>query len=171
MTIKTIIKMGNPKLFKKSKPIHHFNTPKLHAIIQDLKDTMQHYNGVGIAAPQIGYLLQIIMFGFKHNSRYPNEAPIPETILINPKLVILTDKKEGYWEGCLSVPGLRGFISRPVAIEYTGYTPEGRLIKRKAEGFHARVIQHEYDHIHGILFPQKITNFQKFGFEEEINKD
>ena len=168
MTVEDVLKMGNPKLFEKSKPVTHFNTAELYAVIKDLKDTMNHYHGAGLAAPQIGYQQRIMVFGFDFNPRYPKEKPIPLTVLINPTITPLTDEKNEYWEGCVSVPGLRGLVSRFTSIRYIGFSPEGNRIECDVTGFHARVVQHEYDHLEGILFPQRIKNFQEFGFEDEL---
>lgn len=168
MAVRNILKMGNPKLFEKSSPITDFDTPELYTVIQDLKDTMQHYKGVGLAAPQIGCQQRIVLFGFDSNPCYPDEKPVPLTVLINPTITPLTDATNEAWEGCLSIPGLRALISRVSSIRYAGFSPTGDPIEREVHGFHARVVQHEYDHIEGVLFPQKITNFQKFGFEDEL---
>jgi len=170
MTINKVVKMGTPSLFQKSQPVSKFNTPALHKLIQDLTETMHHYGGVGIAAPQIGCNLRIIIFGFEQSLRYPDQEPIPETVLINPRMTKLTTDTEGGWEGCLSVPGLRAWISRSTSIRYSGHTPEGHKIEQIAHGFHARIIQHEIDHINGVLFPQRIKDYSQFGFEDALKE-
>jgi peptide deformylase len=168
MTIQPVIKMGTERLSQPSLPVTEFATPELYQIIQDMKDTMQEKNGVGIAAPQIGCYQRIIMYGFDKSERYPNEKPVPFTVLINPSIEILTDETFDAWEGCLSVPGLRGLVPRFTKIKYEGFDPEGNPISRLAENFHARMVQHECDHLDGILFPQRIKDLRYFGFEEEI---
>jgi peptide deformylase len=168
MTVRTVLKMGQETLFEHSDEIKKFSTPELHALIQDMVDTMNHYKGVGISAPQIGHNQRIIIFGFESNERYPKEKPVPFTILINPVIYTLSDEKSEGFEGCLSVPGLRGVVSRFKKIRYTGFDPEGNVIDRIAEDFHARVVQHECDHIDGILFPMQITDMKKFGFESVL---
>ena len=168
MTIKSVIKMGNEKLATPSLPVTNFFTGKLKELINDMRDTMKEKGGVGIAAPQIGCNLRVVMFGFEYNERYPNEKPVPFTTLINPTIEILSDEIVDGWEGCLSVPGLRGLVPRYKKIQYNGYDLEGNPISRIAEGFHARVVQHEYDHIDGILFPRRIKDMKLFGFEDTL---
>lgn len=168
MTTQSIMKLGNQQLAKKSLPVTNFSTVALYNLIQDMQDTMKEKGGAGIAAPQIGYNKRIIMFGFEKNERYPNEKPIPFTVLINPTIEILSNDTVDGWEGCLSVPGLRGLVPRYKNIKYKGYDADGRLISHTVEGFHARVVQHEYDHIDGILFPQRIKDMRFFGFEDEL---
>lgn len=170
MTAKSVLKMGNKKLASPSLPIESedFATSKIFDIIQNMRDTMIEKGGVGIAAPQIGYNYRIILFGFEHSERYQNEKPVPLTILINPTYEALSDEMVDGWEGCLSVPELRGLVPRYRKIKYSGFDPKGNLISRTAENFHARVVQHEYDHLEGILFPQRIKDLRFFGFEEEI---
>lgn len=168
MTMKSVVKMGNHKLISPSIPISNFFDIKLKELIEDMQDTMKKKSGVGIAAPQIGYNLRVIMFGFEHNERYPNEKPIPFTVLINPTIEPLSDEKIDGWEGCLSIPGLRGIVPRYKKIKYSGYDHEGNPISGTAEDFHARVIQHECDHIDGILFPHRIKDMKCFGFEDEL---
>ena len=171
MTIKSVVKMGNKQLATPSEAIIDVSgsLPDILTLVQDMKDTMLERGGVGIAAPQIGCNKRVIMFGFEKNYRYPNATPIPYTVLINPTIKILSDEMVDGWEGCLSVPGLRGLVSRYNRIEYSGYDPEGNIITRLADGFHARVVQHEYDHLEGILFPQRIKDLRFFGFEEELD--
>ncbi|HEX8602670.1 MAG TPA: peptide deformylase, partial [Pseudoduganella sp.] len=148
-----------------------FNTPALHALIADMFDTMHAANGAGLAAPQIGVNLQVVIFGFKSNARYPDAPQVPETVLINPVLTPLSEEKEEGFEGCLSVPGLRGSVPRYVRLHYEGFDQHGQPIVRDAEGFHARVVQHEVDHLHGILYPSRIEDFGKFGFTSVMFPD
>ena len=170
MAIKDVVKMGNARLAEPSLPVRDFADPQLQSIISDMLDTMKEEDGVGIAAPQIGYQLRIIIFGFEANPRYPDEKSIPFTVLINPEIEVLTDEMVDGWEGCLSVPGLRGLVPRYTRINYSGYDINGQRIERFAEGFHARVLQHEYDHLDGILYPMRIKDLRYFGFEEELYK-
>ena len=163
--IKPILKMGEASLQEPSKKVARFDTPELHALLNDLRDTMTAANGAGIAAPQIGVNLQIVMFGADEvNARYPDAPVIPKTVLINPVITELTQETEEGWEGCLSVPGMRGVVPRVTRIRYTGFDELGRAIEREAEGFHARVVQHECDHLWGVLYPMRIKDMGKFGF-------
>lgn len=166
----TIIKMGNKKLLTLSTPIE--NPTKINSetklLIGDLIDTMKAENGVGIAAPQIGINKRIIIFGFTENKRYPNKPPIPLTVLINPEVRILSNELVYGWEGCLSVPGLRGLVPRYSQIEYSGFDEKGQFVKRIVDEFHARVVQHEYDHLNGILYPQRMEDMTYFGYEDEL---
>jgi peptide deformylase len=168
MPIKPVIRMGTERLSQPSLPVEHFGTEELYSLIQDMKDTLEEKKGVGIAAPQIGDYRRVILFGFDKSERYPTEKPVPFTILINPVIEILTDETTDAWEGCLSVPGLRGLVPRFTKIKYAGVDPEGNAISVIAENFHARMVQHECDHLDGILFPQRIKDLQYFGFEDEI---
>lgn len=168
MAVQPVVKMGNQQLASPSVAVTDFTEMSLEQIIADMHDTMQAKGGVGIAAPQIGYNVRIIMFGFESNPRYPDEKRIPFTILINPEIEMLSDEMVDGWEGCLSVPGLRGLVPRYKKIRYQGYDLKQRLITRQAEGFHARVLQHECDHLNGILFPQRIKDLRFFGFEDEL---
>lgn len=168
MAIQSVVKMGNQQLATPALPVKDFQDSRLAQIIIDMQDTMQAKHGVGIAAPQIGYHLRIILFGFDSTPRYPNEKPVPMTVLINPSIKFLSDDMVDGWEGCLSVPGLRGLVPRHQHIRYQGYDLNGQLIDRIAEGFHARVVQHEYDHLEGILYPLRIKDMQYFGFEDEL---
>lgn len=168
MSIKSVLKYGNKKLAAVSKTVTEFSTPYLRALIQDMQETMKTKGGIGIAAPQIGVNLRIVMFGFEKSERYPNEAPIPFTTLVNPVIEVLSDAMSDGWEGCLSVPGLRGLVPRYLNIQYHGFDIEGKVISRIANNFHARVVQHECDHLDGILFPQRIQDMRYFGFEDEI---
>ena len=168
MTIKSVIKMGNKKLASPSLPVTNFSDGELKELISDMVDTMKEKGGIGIAAPQIGCNLRVIIFGFEKSERYPNEKPVPFTVLINPVIEILSEEMMDGWEGCLSVPGLRGLVPRHIKIKYSGYNIEGKLISHEASNFHARVVQHEYDHIDGILFPRRIKDMKFFGFEDEL---
>ena len=164
MTVREILKMGDPRLLRVAQPVRTFDTPELHALIADLFDTMHAAQGAGLAAPQIGIDLQLVIFGFKKTDRYPDAPPVPETVLINPVITPLSDAEEDGWEGCLSVPGLRGIVPRYSRIRYSGVDPFGAPIDREADGFHARVVQHECDHLIGKLYPMRVRDFSKFGF-------
>jgi peptide deformylase len=168
MAIKPVVRMGTERLSQPSLPVTEFGTPALYQLIEDMRDTMAERKGVGIAAPQIGCYLRVMVFGFETSERYPDEAPVPFTILINPTIEILTHDMADGWEGCLSVPGLRGLVPRYTKINYTGFDPEGNPISRVAENFHARVVQHECDHLDGILYPERVKDMKYFGFETEI---
>jgi peptide deformylase len=168
MTVRQILKMGDPRLLRVAEPVREFDTPELHALIADMFDTMHAANGAGLAAPQIGVNLQLVIYGFKQNPRYPDAPSVPETVLINPVLTPLSEEKQEEFEGCLSVPGLRGSVPRFVKLHYEGYDQYGQKIVRDAEGFHARVVQHEVDHLLGILYPMRITDFSRFGFTEVL---
>ena len=170
MTIKPILKRGEPLLLQQAiqVPPETITSPEIQGIVQDLLDTMKDANGAGLAAPQIGISLQIVVFGFEKNERYPNELPIPETILINPVITPLNSLQESGWEGCLSVPGLRGFVPRYENIRYQGLDAHGQIIDRTVSGFHARVVQHECDHLLGTLYPMRIEDMTKFGFTEVL---
>jgi peptide deformylase len=163
--------MGDPRLLQQARPLELFATPELHALIVDMEDTMQHLEGAGLAAPQIGVGLRVVIFGFADNPRYPEAGSVPYTVLINPVLTPLSDEIEEGWEGCLSVPGLRGLVPRWRDLRYTGFDPFGQPIERSVEGFHARVVQHECDHLDGILYPARIRDFSRFGFTEELFPD
>lgn len=164
MTVREILKMGDARLLRVARPVQQFDTPELHALVDDMFDTMRAANGAGLAAPQIGVDLAIVIFGFGRSSRYPKAAPVPETVLINPQVTPLADDQEEDWEGCLSVPGLRGVVPRFLRIRYTGFDVRGRRIDREAEGFHARVVQHECDHLIGKLYPMRMRDFTHFGY-------
>jgi peptide deformylase len=169
MTIREILKMGDPRLLRVAQPVGAFGTPELHALVDDMFDTMHAVNGAGLAAPQIGVDLQLVIFGFKaQNQRYPDAPPVPETVLLNPTITPLGEAEEEDWEGCLSVPGLRGVVPRWARIRYTGFDAEGRPIDRQAEGFHARVVQHECDHLIGKLYPMRVRDFSCFGYTEVL---
>ena len=172
MSIKPVLKMGNRLLTTPSLPLDNPCNPDLtflEPLLRDMRDTMLQEEGVGIAAPQIGCNRRVIIFGFEQNERYPDALAIPYTVLINPTITVLSDELVDGWEGCLSVPGLRGLVSRYNKIEYSGYDCSGQLITRAVEGFHARVVQHDCDHLDGILYPQRIKDLRFFGFEEELN--
>ena len=165
MPIQPILKMGDARLLRVSEPVLAFDTPELHALLQDLRDTMKAANGAGIAAPQIGVNLQVVIFGSGQvNPRYPQYEPIPPTVLINPVITVLDATEDEGWEGCLSVPGMRGVVPRPRQVRYQGFDEMGQPIDRLAEGFHARVVQHECDHLWGKLYPMRIRDFSRFGF-------
>ncbi|CAN4271647.1 Def N-formylmethionyl-tRNA deformylase [Methylophilaceae bacterium] len=168
MAIKTVLRMGDPNLLQQAEPVAQFNTPELHALIQDMQDTMAHMNGAGIAAPQIGVSLQVVIFGVGSNPRYPDAEQVPYTVLINPVLTPVQDEIEDGWEGCLSVPGMRGIVPRHTRLHYTGFDPFGNSIDRLVSGFHARVVQHECDHLNGILYPMRIKNLKDFGFTDVL---
>ena len=169
MSVKEILKMGDPRLLRLALPVQQFDTPELHALLKDMQATMRHAQGVGLAAPQIGVNLQVVMFGTgEPNPRYPNEAPVQRTILINPVITPLSQHTEEGWEGCLSVPGLRGQVPRWSSIKYSGFDEKGEPIEREASGFHARMVQHECDHLWGILYPMRIKDFTKFGYTEVL---
>jgi len=163
-----ILKMGDPRLLRIAKPVEQFDTPDLHTLIADMFETMQAAGGVGLAAPQVGVDLQLAIFGFEKSDRYPDAPSVPRTILLNPHITPLTEEKEEGWEGCLSVPGMRGVVERWARIRYTGFDPAGQPIDRIADGFHARVVQHECDHLIGKLYPMRITDFTKFGYTEVL---
>jgi peptide deformylase len=164
MTVREILKMGDPRLLRVAKPVTEFGTSELMSLIGDMFDTMHAANGAGLAAPQIGVDLALVIFGFKKNERYPDAPPVPETVLLNPRITPLSDEEEEGWEGCLSVPGMRGVVPRFARIRYTGQDPDGRTFEREADGFHARVVQHECDHLIGKLYPMRVRDFSRFGF-------
>lgn len=168
MAVREILKMGDPRLLRVAQPVPAFDTPELHALIADLFDTMAAAGGVGIAAPQIGVDLALVIFGFDQSERYPDAPPVPRTVLLNPVITPLSADEEEGWEGCLSVPGLRGVVPRFKSIRYTGFDPLGQPIEREAEGFHARVVQHECDHLIGKLYPMRVRDFSRFGYTEVL---
>ncbi|WP_175625701.1 MULTISPECIES: peptide deformylase [Oxalobacteraceae] len=171
MTVREILKMGDPRLLRVAEPVKEFGTPELEALIADMFDTMHAANGAGLAAPQIGVNLRLVIYGFKQNTRYPDAPPVPETVLINPKLRPLSAEMVDGWEGCLSVPGLRGVVPRFSALHYDGFDQYGNVISRDADGFHARVVQHECDHLDGILYPMRITDLSQFGYVDILFPD
>jgi peptide deformylase len=166
--IRPVLRMGDPRLIERSAPVTEFDTPELHALIQDMDDTMRAKNGAGIAAPQIGVQLQVVIFGVGLNLRYPDAEQVPYTVLINPVIEPVGDEMEEGWEGCLSVPGMRGIVPRFTRLRYTGFDQFGKSIDRTVSGFHARVVQHETDHLQGILYPMRIRDLRNFGFNEEL---
>jgi len=164
MAVREILKMGDPRLLRVAKPVQQFDTPALHELVTDLFETMVAANGAGLAAPQIGVDLAVVIFGFEHNERYPNAPAVPRTVLVNPHIEPLGPDEEEDWEGCLSVPGMRGVVPRWSRIRYRGVDAFGQPIEREAEGFHARVVQHECDHLVGMLYPMRIRDFTRFGY-------
>ncbi len=169
MAVREILKMGDPRLLQVAQPVTAFDTPALHALVQDLQDTMLVANGAGLAAPQVGVDLQVVIFGSgRPNPRYPEADPVPYTILCNPVLTPLSPQEDIDWEGCLSVPGLRGKVPRFVHLRYQGFDLKGQAIDRTVSGFHARVVQHECDHLVGKLYPMRMRDFQDFGFTEVL---
>lgn len=171
MAVRTLLRMGDARLLQPAAPVGEFGTPALAALIEDLFDTMAAHGGVGLAAPQIGVGLQVVIFGFERSERYPDAAPVPRTILLNPVIVPLTEEREEGWEGCLSVPGLRGVVPRWTRLRYRGFDVKGGQIEREATGFHARVVQHECDHLDGILYPMRIRDFARFGYTDVLFPD
>ncbi len=171
MSIREILKMGDRRLLRVAEPVREFGTAAMDALIADMFDTMHDADGAGLAAPQIGVNLQLVIFGFKQNTRYPDAPQVPETVLINPVLTPLSDEKESAFEGCLSVPGLRGSVPRFTRLRYQGVDQFGNAIDREVEGFHARVVQHEVDHLLGILYPMRIEDFGSFGFTSVMFPD
>jgi len=169
--IREILRMGDSRLLGKARPVEAFGTPELRQLVGDMQDTMRAANGAGLAAPQIGVPLRLVIFGFESNPRYPQAEPVPFTVLLNPVLTPLTDEMEEGWEGCLSVPGLRGVVPRFPRLAYRGFDPEGTPIVREATGFHARVVQHECDHLDGILYPMRVRDFAQFGYTDVLFPD
>ena len=166
--IREVLRMGDPRLLRVARPVERLDTPELHALVADLFDTMAARDGAGLAAPQIGVDLRVVIFGFDRNPRYPDAEPVPETVLVNPVIEPLGDEEQHGWEGCLSVPGLRGWVPRHARIRYRGTDAHGRPVEREAQGFHARVVQHECDHLDGILYPRRIRDLSRFGFVEAL---
>jgi peptide deformylase len=171
MTIREILKMGDPRLLRIAKPVEQFDTPEMRELIADMFETMKHANGAGLAAPQIGVDLQLVIYGYDSNVRYPEAPPVPKTVLINPVITPLDDVEVDGWEGCLSVPGLRGVVPRWERIRYTGFDELGNPIDREADGFHARVVQHECDHLIGRLYPTRMRDLTQFGFTSVLFPD
>ncbi len=169
MTVRDILKMGDARLLRIAEPVRAFDTPELHALMSDMRETMAAVHGAGLAAPQIGVNLQVVIFGSTAvNPRYPDRPMVPPTVLINPVIQPLGQEEEEDWEGCLSVPGLRGVVPRFARIRYTGYDEKGQVIDRTVDGFHARVVQHECDHLIGKLYPMRVRDFSRFGFTEVL---
>jgi peptide deformylase len=168
MAIREVLKMGDPRLLQVSEPVGQFGTPELENLLTDMRDTMHHLNGAGLAAPQIGVGARVVIFGFDENPRYPEEEAVPFTVLINPELTPIGDAMDEGWEGCLSVPGMRGLVPRYRELRYTGFDAQGNPIDRTVKDFHARVVQHEVDHLDGILYPRRIRDLTQFGFNEAL---
>lgn len=168
MAVRQVLYMGDPRLLAIAEPVAAFDTPELHALVRDLMDTMQAEDGAGLAAPQIGIGLRVVVFGFDSNTRYPDADAVPETVLVNPVIEPLSDEKDDDWEGCLSVPGLRGVVPRYSHIRYSGFDQQANIIEREAHDFHARVVQHECDHLDGVLYPQRMADMRLFGFNETL---
>ena len=166
--IRPVLRMGDPRLWQKSAAVTQFRSQELKDLLQDMRDTMAHLNGAGLAAPQIAVPLRVVIFGVKENPRYPGIEPVPDTVLINPELTPLSNEIEEGWEGCLSVPGMRGWVPRYRQLKYDGYDEHGQRFERTVEGFHARVVQHEVDHLDGVLYPMRIQDLTRFGFIEEM---
>ena len=164
--IRPVLRMGDPRLWQKSRPVEDFGD--LKGLLLDMRDTMAHLNGAGLAAPQIGVPLRVVIFGVSANPRYPDIEPVPDTVLINPVLTPLSGEMEEGWEGCLSVPGMRGWVPRYRRLMYSGWDEHGSKFERTVDGFHARVVQHEVDHLDGVLYPMRIRDLTKFGFNEEL---
>ena len=166
--IREVLRMGDPRLLQRSEEIETFGTPQLQELLRDMRDTMAHLNGAGLAAPQIGVGLRVVIFGVHANPRYPNAEEVPDTVLINPVLTPLDTEMEEGWEGCLSVPGMRGLVPRYKRLRYGGFDESGRAFEREVSDFHARVVQHEVDHLDGVLYPMRIRDLAKFGFNEAL---
>jgi len=169
MAIQQVLRLGDPRLLQPASEVTEFNQPELDTLIEDMFDTMNAEDGAGLAAPQIGVGLRVVIFGFDSNPRYPQSGTVPRTVLINPEITPLSDAMEDGWEGCLSVPGMRGVVSRFSHIRYTGFDAAGNAVDVVAQGFHARVVQHECDHLDGIIYTQKLKDPLKFGFTEELS--
>lgn len=171
MAIREVLRMGDVRLLQCATDIHHFDTPELHALVKDLRDTMAAFDGAGLAAPQIGISQRVVIFGVAANPRYPDAEIVPETVLINPVITPLSEEIEEAWEGCLSLPGLRGLVPRYTHIRYQGFDAHGNAIDRSVSDFHARVVQHECDHLDGILYPQRMHDMRQFGFDDLLFAD
>jgi peptide deformylase len=168
MAVRPILRIGDPRLREVSATVDEFDTPELHALIRDMFDTMAAADGAGLAAAQIGVPLRIMIFGVEATPRYPDAEAVPVTVLINPEYEVTDGREQGFWEGCLSVPGMRGYVERPAGIRYRGFDQYGRPIERDATGFHAIVFQHEYDHLDGVLYPDRLVDTRRFGFVDEL---
>ena len=168
MTVRRVLKMGDPMLFRMAEPVPEFDSPALHALVTDMFDTMAALSGAGLAAPQIGVSRRVVIFGVEANPRYPEAEPVPTTVLINPVIEFLTKDADDGWEGCLSVPGMRGLVNRCTHLRYTGFDQYGKPFTREARGFHARVVQHECDHLDGILYPMRLKDMRLFGYEDAL---
>ncbi len=168
MAVRPILRIGDPRLREKAAPVTAFGTPELKALVRDLFDTMAAADGAGLAAPQIGVPLRVMIFGVESTPRYPDAGAVPTTVLVNPEFEVLEQRRQGFWEGCLSVPGMRGWVERPARIRYRGFDIDGERAEREAEDFHAIVFQHEYDHLDGILYPDRLADPRRFGFVDEL---
>jgi peptide deformylase len=168
MAIKPVLRMGDPRLFLVSRPVERFDAPELRTLLVDMEDTMEALSGAGLAAPQIGIPLRVVIFGIEANARYPDAEPVPHTVLINPVLTPIDSEFEDGWEGCLSVPGMRGLVPRYKRLRYQGFDASGNAIDRTVDDFHARVVQHECDHLDGILYPMRVEDLRNFGFTAEL---
>ena len=168
MPVRPVLRMGDARLLQRAGPVRDFGSGGLHTLLEDMRDTMQALNGAGLAAPQIGVGLRVVIFGVQKNPRYPDAEEVPETVLVNPSITLLDEATEDVWEGCLSLPGLRGLVPRFRNIRYRGHDEKGAPIDRTVSGFHARVVQHECDHLDGILYPMRIRDITQFGFTEEL---
>ncbi|HLE65703.1 MAG: peptide deformylase [Betaproteobacteria bacterium RIFCSPLOWO2_02_67_12] len=166
--IRDVLRMGDPRLLERARPVASFDSADLHNLLLDMRDTMKHLNGAGLAAPQIGVGLRVVIFGVQSNPRYPHVEEVPDTVLINPEIEPAGEQIDEDWEGCLSVPGLRGWVPRHARIRYAGFDERGTRFERDVQGFHARVVQHECDHLDGILYPMRVRDFTRFGFIEEL---
>ncbi len=171
MSVRDVLRMGDPRLLQRAEPVSDFGSAALQALLQDMHDTMRAFSGAGLAAPQIGVSLRVVIFGVDKNERYPDAEVVPQTVLINPVLTPLTDEMEEGWEGCLSVPGMRGLVPRHAHLRYQGRDAFGALIDRRVSGFHARVMQHECDHLDGILYPMRVRDLRNFGFTDVLFPD
>lgn len=171
MAIKDVLRMGDTRLLLRAGKVASFDTRELRTLLSDMRDTMKAHDGVGLAAPQIGVGLRVVIFGVEHNQRYPEAEPVPETVLVNPVITLLRNDTEEDWEGCLSIPGMRGMVPRFTSIRYQGFDPYGALIDRTVSGFHARMVQHECDHLDGILYPMRMKDMSKFGFQDVLFPD
>ena len=171
MAVQQVLRMGHPTLFQQASAVENFNTAELDSLIEDMFDTMKALDGAGLAAPQIDVSLRVVIFSVENNPRYPDVEGIPQTVLINPQIEILDETQEEGWEGCLSLPGMRGLVPRPIAIRYSGFDQQGMPVDREAQGFHARVVLHECDHLDGVLYPQHITDLKNFGYEAELFRE
>jgi len=168
MAVRQILKMGDPRLYQRAREVEDFATRELDQLVRDMFETMEANSGAGLAAPQIGVPLRVVVFEVEANPRYPEVGSVPRTVLINPSIEVLDDSTESGWEGCLSVPGMRGLVARPGHIRYSGYDESGRAFTREVEGFHARVVQHECDHLDGVLYPMRLADLRLFGFEDVL---
>ena len=171
MAVREVLRMGHPALARVARPVERFGTAELEELVRDMKDTMAHENGAGLAAPQIGEGLRVVIFGVTANPRYPDAEEVPFTVLVNPVITFLTEETEDGWEGCLSVPGLRGVVPRRTRLRYRGFDERGNPVERAADGFHARVVQHECDHLDGILYPMRMPDMSLFGYTDVLFPD